>query len=141
MKLFYTAVIFCLFVSCKNEVKKGEEYSDKSKGASTESILSEVERLGVASAVLDRETNDTLIFSEEKHFKNIRQVTFGGDNAEAYWSFDDSKLIFQSNNNFYCVVSYTRRNIFYEASCLVEIARIASDIGIVNHPAFKPLSL
>lgn len=27
----------------------------------------------------------------------MRQVTFGGDNAEAYWRFDDSKLIFQSN--------------------------------------------
>jgi len=42
--------------------------------------------------------SDTLIYKEEKHFKSIRQVTFGGDNAEAYWSFDDSKLIFQSNN-------------------------------------------
>ena len=41
---------------------------------------------------------DSLIFPEEVHFKSIRQVTFGGDNAEAYWSFDDQKLIFQSNN-------------------------------------------
>ncbi|MGB5203006.1 TolB family protein [Eudoraea sp.] len=41
---------------------------------------------------------DTLIYEEERHFKSIRQVTFGGDNAEAYWSFDDSKLVFQSNN-------------------------------------------
>jgi len=41
---------------------------------------------------------DTLIYKEEKHFKSIRQVTFGGDNAEAYWSFDDRKLVFQSNN-------------------------------------------
>ncbi len=37
---------------------------------------------------------DTLIYKEEKHFKSIRQVTFGGDNAEAYWSFDDSKTCF-----------------------------------------------
>jgi Tol biopolymer transport system component len=42
--------------------------------------------------------SDTLIYKEEKHFKSIRQVTFGGDNAEAYWSFDDSKLVFQSSN-------------------------------------------
>ncbi len=41
---------------------------------------------------------DTLIYPEEKHFKSLRQVTFGGDNAEAYWSFDDSMLVFQSNN-------------------------------------------
>ena len=42
--------------------------------------------------------SDTLIYPEEKYFKSIRQVTFGGDNAEAYWSFDDKKLVFQSNN-------------------------------------------
>ncbi len=41
---------------------------------------------------------DTLIYPEEKYFKSIRQITFGGDNAEAYWSFDDRKMIFQSNN-------------------------------------------
>lgn len=33
----------------------------------------------------------------EKHFKNIRQLTFGGDNAEAYFSFKGDQLIFQSN--------------------------------------------
>ncbi len=41
---------------------------------------------------------DSLIFPGENHFKSLRQVTFGGDNAEAYWSFDDAQLIFQSNN-------------------------------------------
>ena len=41
---------------------------------------------------------NSLIFPEETHFKSLRQVTFGGDNAEAYWSFDDRQLIFQSNN-------------------------------------------
>ena len=40
---------------------------------------------------------DPLIYPEEKHFKTIRQVTFGGDNAEAYWSFDDKQIVFQSN--------------------------------------------
>ncbi len=43
-------------------------------------------------------TADSLIYPEEKHFKSIRQITFGGDNAEAYWSFDDKKIVFQSNN-------------------------------------------
>src|SRR5262245_29742979 len=32
----------------------------------------------------------------EKHLANVRQLTFGGDNAEAYWSFDGTKIIFQS---------------------------------------------
>ena len=36
--------------------------------------------------------------TSEKHLKNLRQITFGGDNAEAYFSFDNKKLSFQSNN-------------------------------------------
>lgn len=39
-----------------------------------------------------------LKYQKEKHFDNTRQLTFGGDNAEAYWSFDDTKLIFQATN-------------------------------------------
>jgi Tol biopolymer transport system component len=32
----------------------------------------------------------------EKHLKNIRQLTNGGENAEAYFSADGSRLVFQS---------------------------------------------
>ena len=32
----------------------------------------------------------------EQHLRNVRQLTFGGENAEAYWSNDGRKLIFQS---------------------------------------------
>ncbi len=35
---------------------------------------------------------------ESKHFRNIKQLTFGGDNAEAYWSPNSKWLTFQSNN-------------------------------------------
>lgn len=35
-------------------------------------------------------------FKGEKHFKDVRQLTFGGENAEAYFSPDGKKLIFQS---------------------------------------------
>ncbi|MEN9569145.1 MAG: hypothetical protein RL172_376 [Bacteroidota bacterium] len=38
---------------------------------------------------------DTIHFSGEKHFANVQQLTFGGDNAEAYFSFDGQWLIFQ----------------------------------------------
>lgn len=34
----------------------------------------------------------------EIHLKNLRQITFGGDNAEAYFSPDGEKLTFQTNN-------------------------------------------
>ncbi|PKL83354.1 MAG: hypothetical protein CVV24_05390 [Ignavibacteriae bacterium HGW-Ignavibacteriae-3] len=43
--------------------------------------------------------NDTLRFQGENHLRNIRQLTFGGNNAEAYWSFDDKELTFQSDWN------------------------------------------
>ena len=46
----------------------------------------------------DNKKNSTLIHQDETHFKSIKQITFGGDNAESYWSFDDQKLVFQSNN-------------------------------------------
>src|SRR4051812_24740510 len=32
----------------------------------------------------------------ERHLKNVRQLTFGGQNAEAYWSFDGKKIIIQA---------------------------------------------
>jgi Tol biopolymer transport system component len=36
-----------------------------------------------------------LTVPQEKHLKNVRQLTFGGQNAEAYFSADDRYLIFQ----------------------------------------------
>jgi len=45
--------------------------------------------------------SDTLRFKEEKHLKNVRQLTFGGDNAEAYWSFDSKKIVFQATNKMW----------------------------------------
>jgi Tol biopolymer transport system component len=42
--------------------------------------------------------NDTLRYADESHFRNIRQLTFGGDNAEAYFSFDSKWIIFQRTN-------------------------------------------
>ena len=38
--------------------------------------------------------------SAERHITNIRQLTFGRQNAEAYFSFSGDKLIFQSTNNW-----------------------------------------
>ena len=34
---------------------------------------------------------------EETHLHNLRQLTFGADNAEAYWSFAGDRLIMQTN--------------------------------------------
>ncbi len=40
----------------------------------------------------------SIINQGETHFASLKQLTNGGDNAEAYWSFDDSKLVFQVTN-------------------------------------------
>ena len=37
-----------------------------------------------------------LALPQERHLRHVRQLTFGGENAEAYFSFDDLHLIFQS---------------------------------------------
>ncbi len=46
-------------------------------------------------AITPKDIADTLLYPEERHFKNIRQLTFGGDNAEAYFSFDGKWVVFQ----------------------------------------------
>ncbi|HEX9295940.1 MAG TPA: M20/M25/M40 family metallo-hydrolase [Polyangiaceae bacterium] len=40
--------------------------------------------------------NVVLPLPEEGHLADLRQLTFGGENAEAYWSFDGMQLILQA---------------------------------------------
>ncbi len=40
----------------------------------------------------------TLSYPDEKHFKNIQQLTTGGDNAEAYFGLDGKAIVFQRSN-------------------------------------------
>jgi len=72
-------IVLITFSACKNETSKTSDSTPESN-------------------INSNEERDSLIYAEETHFKAIRQVTFGGDNAEAYWSFDDKQLVFQSNN-------------------------------------------
>lgn len=44
---------------------------------------------------LQQNNSDTITYPGEKYFKNIKQLTFGGDNAEAYWSYDGKWIVFQ----------------------------------------------
>ncbi|WP_273277714.1 TolB family protein [Maribacter polysiphoniae] len=78
MRLLLCFALVILFTNCKTESKKA--------------LVEKEEPTSLMAG------SDTLIYDGEKHFKSIRQITFGGDNAEAYWSFDDHQLIFQSNN-------------------------------------------
>jgi Tol biopolymer transport system component len=47
---------------------------------------------------IQQDINDPFRFPDEKHLKNIGMLTEEGENAEAYLSFDEQKLIFQSTH-------------------------------------------
>jgi Tol biopolymer transport system component len=72
------AVIIASVFACKNTQKLAETNSN-------------------SAVKIDSAT--ALIFPGEKHLKNVQQLTFGGDNAEAYWSFDGSKITFQRTDH------------------------------------------
>jgi TolB protein len=56
----------------------------------------------------DMSAADTMVFPGEKHIKNLKMLTFEGENAEAYFSFDQQKLIFQSTHgNYKCDQIFT----------------------------------
>ncbi len=49
----------------------------------------------------DAQAASGLLLPEETHLRNARQLTFGGENAEAYFSADDRQLILQSTHGPY----------------------------------------
>jgi TolB protein len=52
-----------------------------------------------SSAKRQQPSTQSLILPDEKHLKNIKRLTFGGENAEAYFSADGKQLIFQSTRD------------------------------------------
>jgi TolB protein len=48
-----------------------------------------------SEATVQSVDSSSVHFPQETHFQNVRQLTFGGENAEAYWSFDNTMLTFQ----------------------------------------------
>ncbi len=73
MKPFYYLALVLILFSCNFSVK--QENQDKTNMV------------------------NQILYENETKIKNIKQLTFNGDNAEAYWSFDDSKLVFQAKNS------------------------------------------
>lgn len=63
--------------------------------------------------------SDILRLPNETRIRNIRQLTFGGTNAEAYFSFDEKKLIFQSTRPPYQCDQIFIMNIDGSAQTLV----------------------
>jgi TolB protein len=62
-------------------------------------LLVAINGLGVLPAGAQQTSTPTdLATQQEKHLRNVRQLTFGGQNAEAYFSADGKQLIFQSSH-------------------------------------------
>lgn len=49
----------------------------------------------VITPIAQEKPASQLVYPGEKHLRNVRQLTFGGQNAEAYFSADNRYLIFQ----------------------------------------------
>jgi Tol biopolymer transport system component len=45
------------------------------------------------------QTDNQVTLAQETRLRNVRQLTFGGENAEAYFSGDGKQLIFQSKRD------------------------------------------
>ena len=54
---------------------------------------------GPSLVLSQSQPSDNLLLPNEKHLRNLKQLTFGGENAEAYFSSDGKQLIFQSTRD------------------------------------------
>jgi Tol biopolymer transport system component len=64
--------------------------------ASTPTTARELPGIPMDARLAVEGTLSPIEYPGETHLANIRQLTFGGENAEAYWSADGTRLIFQS---------------------------------------------
>lgn len=114
--LFLPLVIFAM--SCNG----GGEGSSATDGASGATWVSPIQ------------------YPEEKHLTNIKQLTWGGDNAEAYFSFDGSMLTFQSNNEAWgleCDQIFAF-NWEDDSTSLAEPLKISNGLGRTTCAYFMP---
>jgi len=77
----------------------------------------------------------------ENHFKNLKQLTFGGDNAEAYFSPDGENICFQSNYKEWgnkCDQIYTLDLKDYFKDTTTKPVRVSSGLGRTTCSYYMP---
>lgn len=82
----------------------------------------------------------SISISQERHFKNLRKLTFGGDNAEAYFSPDGSMLTLQVTNKAFgvpCDQIYTL-DLTEENLSQASLKRISNGLGRTTCSFFMP---
>ncbi|MEM9025283.1 MAG: hypothetical protein AAGB22_16165, partial [Bacteroidota bacterium] len=82
--LFSAVLLSLLLIGCTNPAA-----SDHAVAADQDS----------SAATADTPNATLVAYDGEQHFRNLRQLTKGGENAEAYWSFDNQRLVFQAANS------------------------------------------
>ncbi len=83
------------------------------------------------AAMIDTPAPQELHNPQERHLRNIRQLTFGGTNAEAYFSFDEKKLVFQSTRNPYQCDQMFVMNIDGSDQTLVSTGKGTTTCGFI----------
>ncbi|MGB5674661.1 MAG: hypothetical protein WBO43_08955, partial [Gemmatimonadota bacterium] len=76
--------------ACGGQAYRGDTAEAEHEGSGELSIVAE------APFKTASEPADHLVLDEESHFASLKQITFGGQNAEAYWSTDDEWIMFQA---------------------------------------------
>jgi TolB protein len=76
--------------ACGGQTDNGETEEAEYEDSSELSVVAE------APFKTASEPADHLIPDEESHIASLKQITFGGQNAEAYWSTDDEWIMFQA---------------------------------------------
>ncbi|MDJ0522077.1 MAG: hypothetical protein QNJ90_08395 [Planctomycetota bacterium] len=72
-------------------------------------------------------------FAKEVHLANLRQLTFAGENAEAYWSFAEDALIFQSTRP-----PFKADQIFTMKPDGSDVRRVSTGLGRTTCAYFLP---
>lgn len=76
--LIPTLIAFVFILSCSEGGNKQTNNSDSHRNTGNDT------------------PDTTTHYAQEKHLANVKQLTDGGDNAEAYFSFDNSMIVFQA---------------------------------------------
>ncbi len=86
MRAFMGVLIILVFIGCKHDHSEhGHSHGSDEKGHHHHHG--------------EKETPPQKVhYEKEVNLKNVKQLTFGGDNAEAYFSFDNKQLVFQATN-------------------------------------------
>ncbi len=99
MKISIPSLVLVILLSlnaCKSDQKSGHHDYSNDKESTEKKANPHASPHGSTEA--NALPEGSLQYPQEKHLKNVRQLTFGGDNAEAYWSYDDKYLVFQATN-------------------------------------------